>query len=266
MAHTRTHAASYHFSPLSSTERCQTSATSECPCALGPSIASADIPAGRYLWEDLELSSINVLNLTGLSASLKHADIAARADQEGGSDRIPPQHRLYAAATARPEVRTICEVGFNGGQSALVWLVAAPRARVIMFDLGMHAAVDVALGWLRAHPLLNAASRLELHRGDSNKTVLRFAQENPQTKCDVISIDGGHSEAHALADLRNFQLLARPCCNLGLIDDTPFTPSAQRSYVIGPRRAYRRMQREGHVCTWLNLVQSVRGVTVFQYR
>ena len=39
-----------------------------------------------------------------------------------------------------------------------------------MFDLGMHAAVDVAFGWLRAHPLLNAASRLELHRGDSNKT------------------------------------------------------------------------------------------------
>ena len=55
--------------------------------------------------------------------------------------------RLLAALVAAAP-RTVCEVGVNGGHSSLLWLLGAPRARVIAFDLGVHRCVRPAARWL----------------------------------------------------------------------------------------------------------------------
>jgi hypothetical protein len=44
---------------------------------------------------------------------------------------------------------TVCEVGFNAGHSALLWLTAGAR-RVLSFELGQYPYSGVAVGWLAA--------------------------------------------------------------------------------------------------------------------
>ena len=64
------------------------------------------------------------------------------------------------------------------------------------------------------------AHRLEVIKGDSTKTVLRWKKANMATRCDIISVDGGHSYGIALADLTNMQLLANPRFHVLFLDDT----------------------------------------------
>ena len=140
-----------------------------------------------------------------------------------------------------PAVKTICEIGFNSGHSASVWLAvrpsnffphfffsgskkssaeeivgrrgkdshfsfffslenkqANPNAKVIMFDLWEHAYAPRAEAWLRsqaaaAHGIQDGDARLTVVKGSSLDTVPQFAADNPDVKCDLISVDGGHT-------------------------------------------------------------------------
>ena len=70
------------------------------------------------------------------------------------------------AAAARAPLHTVCEVGFNAGHSALLWLLGAPRARVVSFDIGLYPAL-VGARWLsRRFP-----GRFTLVQGDSAVSV-----------------------------------------------------------------------------------------------
>ena len=55
----------------------------------------------------------------------------------GNAGQLVIEPRVYLAiASMGPDcVRTICEIGFNAGHSAAMWLFAAPTAHVYMFDL-----------------------------------------------------------------------------------------------------------------------------------
>ena len=46
------------------------------------------------------------------------------------------QAGFYATAAAASSVRTVCEVGFNWGHSAALWLHSSPNVRVLSFDRG----------------------------------------------------------------------------------------------------------------------------------
>ena len=75
---------------------------------------------------------------------------------------------------------------------------ANPNAKVIMFDLWEHAYAPRAEAWLRspaaaAHGIKDGDARLTLVKGSSLETVPQFAAENPDVKCDLISVDGGHT-------------------------------------------------------------------------
>lgn len=82
-----------------------------------------------------------------------------------------------------------------------------------MFDLWEHAYAPRAEAWLRspaaaAHGIKDGDSRLTVVKGSSLETVPEFAAENPDVKCDLISVDGGHTYDIALKDLENMHLLA----------------------------------------------------------
>lgn len=169
---------------------------------------------------------------------------------------------MQVALARMPAVKTICEIGFNSGHSASVWLAvrgeifssfffpnffsgffrghlvwvekkitlffpspkhclprkktktqANPSAKVIMFDLWEHAYAPRAEAWLRspaaaAHGVKDGDARLTVVKGSSLETVPQFAAENPDVKCDLISVDGGHTYDIALKDLENMHLLA----------------------------------------------------------
>ena len=122
--------------------------------------------------------------------------ISRRTIEAGNSAENEHQTATYWAAASRANVRTICETGFNGGHSALLWLSANANATVHMFDLFAYAASRAGEAVLRAH----FGSRLVVHRGPSSHT-LRMWRLETRRHCDIFSVDGGHSYRDALTDL-----------------------------------------------------------------
>ena len=51
---------------------------------------------------------------------------------------------FHALLLARPEVRSIMEIGFNAGHSSHAFLAARPDTTVVSFDLGTHSYVRPA--------------------------------------------------------------------------------------------------------------------------
>lgn len=143
----------------------------------------------------------------------------------GHSGSAPIERKIYHALARMKNVQRICEIGFNAGHSASLWLMANPTAEVIMFDLWAHNSSDPGARFLlspeaRALGIQDAASRLRIIKGDSTKTVVDFSAENPSVKCDLLSVDGGHTHDVALADIRHMHNLANPRFNTVVIDDT----------------------------------------------
>ena len=118
-----------------------------------------------------------------------------------------------ARSGATSAVRRICEVGLNGGHSALAWLCAHPTAEYVSFDLLERNATEAAAAFLsRAFP-----GRFRLIAGNTLSTLPRLAS-SPPLGCDVISIDGGHTEEVAWNDLLHLRRHASGARTL-IVDD-----------------------------------------------
>ena len=95
------------------------------------------------------------------------------------------QANAYLKVVLNPWVKTICEVGFAGGHSTVVYLAAKPDTRVYSFDdAAKGQATNAAEQFIQAR----YPGRLTLTRGDSTVTVSQFAKQNPHVRCDLISI------------------------------------------------------------------------------
>jgi hypothetical protein len=123
-------------------------------------------------------------------------------------------HLLGGTATDR----TVCETGFNYGTSAYAFLCST-EAKVFSWDLGQHDYVEPA------SELINAdyPGRHHLELGDSCKMLpqaISSADRGPlhARHCDIVYVDGGHSQEVASADIANFAQLARPGALL-VVDD-----------------------------------------------
>jgi len=122
---------------------------------------------------------------------------------------------MYFEVARGPLVKNICDVGFNAGHSAAVFLNANPQADVYSFDLGQFP-----------YTLSNARLMSELFPerfniiwGTSQTSVVEFAEIiEKDFRCDVISVDGDHTTEGTYKDLQNFQKLAS-CRNWVLMDD-----------------------------------------------
>lgn len=141
-------------------------------------------------WLRIDLSNLpgTGLNLTSLQDGLSRH--VGRADMEGTISSSEHEQQLYVGIATLPFVRTICEIGFNAGHSAQLWLAANPNARgtclvarrpiarllltpsswvrttVVMFDKGSKAtANERGWDWLHMRPELRATGRIELIKG-----------------------------------------------------------------------------------------------------
>ena len=98
-----------------------------------------------------------------------------------------------------PNSRNVCELGFNAGHSALLFLETLPQARVYSFDLcdgpwTLRNAERVAA----LYP-----DRFELIIGDSAETVPAFGTRG--IECDVVFVDGSKEAPHRRADIALFR-------------------------------------------------------------
>ena len=131
----------------------------------------------------------------------------------------PSQANAYYDLVEREAARTnanltICEIGLNGGHSAILFLEAAGRgARMVSFDLGSLAYTRTALSLVhRLYP-----GQMRYIEGNSSTTAPLFARQHGRV-CDVMSIDGGHSASVVRADLEAARRMSKPGALLFLDD------------------------------------------------
>ena len=144
-----------------------------------------------------------------------------------------------AEQAASASVRKICEVGFNGGHSALAMLLSASSSsKMLSFDLMSKSYTPAC------HRLIRAVfpRRHILIEGSSNVTVPRFVLANLHSKCDLIFIDGGHAEEEALADLLHMSMLATER-TLVVMDDV----GCRSRFCNGPSKAWNSFILSGRI-------------------
>ena len=122
----------------------------------------------------------------------------------------------------------VCEVGFNAGFSAALWLLTNPSIHLLCLDLGEHSYTRPTFEALKKE----FGDRIELLVGDSQKTM-----KTVSVGYDLVHVDGGHSEQVAKSDCEQALRILKPQ-GLLLLDDTnlgavqkgiePFLPSLQK--------------------------------------
>ena len=105
----------------------------------------------------------------------------------------------------------IMEIGFNGGHSNLIFLLANPKARIVNFDICYHKYTEPCFNYLKTK------YNVKLIKGDSLVEVPKC-----DDKFDMIHIDGGHGYTYAFNDIINSKSLAT-LNTLLIIDDANFS-------------------------------------------
>jgi hypothetical protein len=116
----------------------------------------------------------------------------------GHIGQVPTEIREYAAAALLPHVKTVCEIGFNAGHSAAVFLTANENSKYIVFDIGDLPWSQGQIEYIdELFP-----GRMTYVKGSSFETLDKFHAEYPEVLCDLWSIDGVH-DLRALKDFES---------------------------------------------------------------
>lgn len=98
----------------------------------------------------------------------------------------------------------VLEIGFNAGNSALIFLMANPTLKFHAVDLMRHLYVKPCVEYLNR----NFNNRVILHEGDSLKVVPGL-DKSLKDNIDIYHIDGWHAEEGIKADMKNCYELAK---------------------------------------------------------
>lgn len=187
--------------------------------------------------------------LEGLTQAISEYHIV-----EGGSFQITHQVARLRELVDKTSPKSIMEIGFNGGHSALLFLaITPPTTKVVSFDLGEYAYVFAAKRYIDSV----FPGRHTLVTGDSTTTVPKYEDQvahrmkNPLTapplRFDFIFIDGGHQNDIPMKDILNSQRLAAGSHTIVAIDDICRNQERQQHYTIEPSKAWNQMVSAGVV-------------------
>lgn len=119
-----------------------------------------------------------------------------------------PSHQkltlLYQELAKTSFVKTVCEIGFNIGDSSLAWLTAKPNIVLHSFDIGTRHKTPYMAVLLKKW----FGDRFFFHAGSSLITVPMWAAANGKV-CDLLSIDGNHDYEFIFGDLVNMRDIAK---------------------------------------------------------
>lgn len=113
----------------------------------------------------------------------------------------------------------ICEIGFNAGHSAFLFLLNIPEgAEFTIFDLGEHPYTRPCVDYLKTR---FSGVTISYNEGDSTRILPEWIKAHPEATetYDVVHVDGGHSFECAHSDILYGASLVRPGGYL-IVDDT----------------------------------------------
>jgi FkbM family methyltransferase len=185
--------------------------------------------------------------LEGLTKAISEYHIV-----EGGSFQISAQVDRLREFVAKRQPKSIMEIGFNAGHSALLFLaITPPTTKVVSFDLGEYAYVFAAKRYIDSL----FPGRHTLVTGDSTVTIPKYEEQvahrmkdtntAPPMRFDIIFIDGGHQNDIPLKDILNSQRLASGADTVVAIDDICRTHERHEHYTIEPTKAWEQMRSCG---------------------
>ncbi|CAM9184652.1 unnamed protein product [Ectocarpus sp. 12 AP-2014] len=176
----------------------------------------------------IKAKRVDLFNIMSRRLTAYLRSVSPSHNFEGHTGGFPRKVEALGAVSrdGGDRVKKICEVGFNAGHSSLNWLLHShPSTKILAFDLGEHEYMKHALHYLQAI----FPGRLEVLIGDSSETIPAYAVaeaaagREPQG-CNILFVDGDHSEDGAYADLVNFRALASRDWNVLAIDDLEDPP------------------------------------------
>ena len=185
--------------------------------------------------------------LEGLTKAISEYHIV-----EGGSYQIRAQSDRLRELVNKRDPKSIMEIGFNAGHSALLFLAnTPPETKVVSFDLGEYAYVFAAKRYIDSV----FPGRHTLVTGDSTTTIPKYEEQvahrmkdpntAPPMRFDFIFIDGGHQNDIPMKDILNSQRLARDDRTVIAMDDISRDPSRQAHYTVQPTKAWEQMVNAG---------------------
>lgn len=133
-----------------------------------------------------------------------------RCHSVAGSDRLVQVHSEMVRRL--PRCRTICETGFNRGDSALILTTACGKdARAISFTLDSRWYTVPGRKCL-AEGVLDEQRSITFVEGFSSTSINDFFGRNigQDVKCDVVHVDGGKSEDLRMQDLLDLRRVSHP--------------------------------------------------------
>jgi predicted O-methyltransferase YrrM len=158
-------------------------------------------------------------------------------------------------------IKTAMEIGFNAGHSAELFLKNNPELTLTSFDIGQHAYTLVGKMYIdKTFP-----GRHTLIIGDSMQSIPKFIRDHPETKFDLLFIDGCHEFEFAKADLENCKHLAHED-SVFIMDDTMFSDIGYGQWNIGPTKAVSELHEKGLLIN-LKAIDFIpgRGMTIGNY-
>lgn len=188
-------------------------------------------------------------------------DLKEKEKVEGHSGLKCCQRNYYHILANQKWIKTICETGFNAGHSSFNWLIANPKAKVFSFDIGKHNYSFKMAKYLNKE----FPGRLKLIWGNSTISMKKFQIKNPNIKCDLISIDGGHSYFTAKSDFNHFYKMSSKK-NILVFDDWPQIKKSSDKWIpYTSGQVWEEMRRYGTVKEHLQCnykTQTRRGFSV----
>jgi predicted O-methyltransferase YrrM len=187
--------------------------------------------------------------LEGLTKAISEYHIV-----EGGSYQIGAQSDRLRELVNKRAPKSIMEIGFNAGHSALLFLAnTPPETKVVSFDLGEYAYVFAAKRYIDAM----FPGRHTLVTGDSTVTIPNYEEQvahrmkdpltAPPMRFDFIFIDGGHQNDIPMKDILNSQRLAHDSRTVVAMDDISRHSSRQAHYTTQPTKAWSQMVDTGMI-------------------
>lgn len=110
--------------------------------------------------------------------------------------------------------KNVLEIGFNSGNSAVIFLLANPHIHIYAYDVCYHSYVKPCVEYLNS--IFN--NRITLIEGDSCETLKNIQCSKPED-IQIYHIDGGHDAHIVESDMRNVYNFAETGSYI-ILDDT----------------------------------------------